>query len=321
MNDYDIIIIGAGLSGLSIASELQNAKILLLDARSKPFRNIACAEWVPKLSQFAAFKISETEFMELRIKEDIIKNKAPGYVIDREKYQKTLLEQLKCSIHLGERVLSVDKNTVRTSHGVYKAKWIVGAYGPIGPINSKVDKNNFLPAINVRVPLKYTLKNTIIYFSEDFYLGYAWCFPRNCEANCGVGAKSKNLKSLLLKWLSILKKEGIIQNSNYKNATTGLIPLNVLNKPSYSMHILIGDAGGFTDPLTGAGIVNAIESAKLASQLIRGHIDKTKYNDLLETSYLAKYLKRRRERREFMENKWKNLKLAIKKSWMSFYRE
>ncbi len=321
MIEYDVIIIGAGPSGLALAKEIEDVRLLLIDAKKKPFKNIACAEWVPALSHFTPFKVAETSFMELIVNDTRRTVKAPGYIIDREKLQKSMLESLKCTIHLGERVVKVDKNTVKTNCGTYKAEWIVGAYGPWGPMNEKENKHNFLPAINVRVTLKRNLKKTLIYFSEEILHGYAWCFPRKDEANCGVGARSRNLKSLLLKWLTVLKKQGIIEDVRYREAHTGLIPLSVLRKSLHSNHILIGDAGGFADPLTGAGIQNAFESAHMASSLIKGRINKEEYERLLQSSYLAKYLKRRKKRRDLMEKKWNDLKEAIEKSWISFYRE
>ncbi len=321
MNKYDVIVIGAGPAGLALASKLKDTKLLLIDMKKEPYKNIACAEWVPKLSNFAPFRVSETDFMELKIEEETIKIKAPGYVIDREKFQKTVLESLKCTIHLGERVIEVDKNVVRTTHGTYMADWIVGAYGPNGPMNREESMQNFLPAINVRAILKEKIKHTLLYFSEEILHGYAWCFPRGDEANCGVGARHKNLKLLLVKWLSILKRKGIIKETSYREAHSGLIPLSVLRKAGYHAHILIGDAGGFTDPLTGAGIQNAIESAKIAFMLISGKINREGYEERLKTSFLAKYLKRRKKRRDFMESKWGNLRETIKKSWISFYRE
>ncbi len=321
MIEYDVIIIGAGPSGLALAKEIEDVRLLLIDAKKKPFKNIACAEWVPALPHFTAFKVAQTDFMELLIKNETRTVKAPGYIIDREKLQKSLLKSLKCSIHLGERVVKVEKNTLKTNYGTYKANWIVGAYGPWGPMNEKDDRYNFLPAINVRVTLKRNLKKTLIYFSEEILHGYAWCFPRKDEANCGVGARTKDLKSLLFKWLIYLEKQGIIEEVRYREAHTGLIPLSVLRKPLHSNHILIGDAGGFTDPLTGAGIQNAFESAHMASSLIKGRIKREEYEKLLQSSYLAKYLKRRKKRRDLMEKKWNNLKEAIEKSWISFYRE
>ena len=321
MNRYDVIIIGAGPAGLSLAYELINeGKILIIEAKKEPHKEIACAEWVPKLKVFAPYKISQTDFMEILIGKEKIKKRFPGYVIDREKFQSSMLEAIKADIHTGERVLIVKKDIVMTTYSKYKAEWIVGAYGPYCPLSKHLSIHGFIPAINVRVALKKRLTHSIVYFDREILYGYAWCFPRGDMANCGIGAKSRILKVLLKKWLQFLSEHDYIDGLSYTNAHAGLIPTSILHKTNNPKHILIGDAGGFIDPLTGAGIASGIESAKIAASLIKGTIKINEYKEYLEKSYLAKYLKRRRKRRDIMERKWNNLKEAIEKSWISSYQ-
>ena len=45
---YDVVIVGAGPAGLTLASEIEKEmKTLVIEKRKKPYKRIACAEWVP----------------------------------------------------------------------------------------------------------------------------------------------------------------------------------------------------------------------------------------------------------------------------------
>ncbi len=317
---YDVIVVGGGLSGLSVANELSELKVLVIDMKKEPHKGIACAEWTPKLPEFAPFAKSSVEHMEIHYGRKVKILKSPGFIINREKYQEKLLNDLKADVHLGERVMKVEGHDVITTYGRYRGDFIVGADGPKS-VFTKNENIRFLVAINARVPLRKEIKNTIVFFDKKFKYGYAWCFPRGEMANCGVGAESKNIKKLLSIWLYILKKRGIVNSDKVYDVHTGLIPLDAVHFPKKDYYYLAGDAGGFIDPLTGAGIAFSKESAKIVKHAILEGKHGVDYKKYLESSPIVKFLQRRKYKRRILEEEWENIEEAVKKSWLSSFRE
>ncbi len=317
---YDVIIVGGGLAGLTVADGLDSMKVLLIDMKKEPYKNIACAEWTPKLPEFAPFSEYSVEYMEIHYANSVRYLRSPGFVINREKYQKKLLERLKVDVHLGERALKVEGHKVITTHGTYTAEYIIGADGPLS-IFRKKKENRYLVAINAKADLEREIKNTIVYFDQRFMYGYAWCFPRGDVANCGVGAQVRNIKDLLFLWMGILEKRGVVKRNKIYDIHTGIIPVTGVFIPENGGYFLVGDAGGFIDPLTGAGIAFARESAKMVKSAIQKGMNVGEFRKELRSWVVARFLDRRKKKREVLEKEWHNIKRAVEKSWLSSFRE
>ncbi len=101
--------------------------------------------------------------------------------------------------------------------------------------------------------------------------GYAWVFPRSASsANVGLGIAgellqhkelSKHLHKFIAKRFDTYQL-GILSG--------GVVPAaGMLKNPGKKNLLLIGDAGHFTDPLSGAGIANAFLTAQIASDIIQ----------------------------------------------------
>ena len=129
------------------------------------------------------------------------------------------------------------------------------------------------------------------YFFRDILPGgYAWLFPLGEErANIGLGLRLDRLRQRqaghavgtkgqldLKRALEQLLAHPIIKprlkhGSRVDNIATWPLTLGVQQDVRYAWDgaLLIGDAAGFTNPLTGAGIHNALHSAQLAAEVIQ----------------------------------------------------
>ena len=108
--------------------------------------------------------------------------------------------------------------------------------------------------------------------------GYGWVFPKKEHINIGLCEfrhalpslqEKKNLKSLYTQYLQLLKdKKFIPQDLQSTNLKGGVFPTHPLNYTYSKRIILVGDAAGFTNPLTGEGIYYAIISGETAAKVL-----------------------------------------------------
>jgi flavin-dependent dehydrogenase len=159
----------------------------------------------------------------------------------------------------------------------------VGADGPdslvgkyIGSINER-----FVLGLNENIPVEIKdKKRTMVFFSPDIPGGYGWLFPRGKSFNLGIGCEapydrvmdSLDLKGIYREFKNKIFSIGLIRAEDSGGSlpagkiTAGLIPSSgMIEDAVKGRFILAGDAAGLTNPITGAGIYNAVLSADIIS--------------------------------------------------------
>ncbi len=140
------------------------------------------------------------------------------------------------------------------------------------------------------------------YFNHKWWPGYAWIFPLSSDsANVGLGIDIRhfrqnkdNLGQLLEQLLyGSHFKSRISKNTQLSQLRTW--PLN-LGPPVWEnlvrdRCILVGDAAGLINPLTGGGLANAMLSGKIAAEVLTEELNQNKS----ETLQLKKYVNKIRE--------------------------
>ncbi len=98
--------------------------------------------------------------------------------------------------------------------------------------------------------------------------GYGWVFPKGDHANLGVGgwlAEGRRLRDHLAR----LAREHRLAPSVLSGVRGHRLPMREPGAPARcGRTLLVGDAAGLVDPLSGDGIYEAFVSAKLAAQAI-----------------------------------------------------
>lgn len=116
-----------------------------------------------------------------------------------------------------------------------------------------------------------------VYFQKDLLPGYAWAFPVNEQwFNVGVGMRSDHYKRQDQKLDRMLEQfiNHPEQKAQWKADTLGNIKawsLSLGSSPGsrvFDGAVLAGDAGGFVDPLVGAGIHTAMWTGALAAEVV-----------------------------------------------------
>ena len=99
----------------------------------------------------------------------------------------------------------------------------------------------------------------------------------NIGVGCLLSEKKDNLKEVYHKYITLLNEEGLIPDLKIGKLKGALIPLKLPLKKTYGDKvILIGDAAGFVNSLSGEGLYYALSSGEIAAKtcmeiLKKGH--------------------------------------------------
>jgi geranylgeranyl reductase family protein len=344
---YDLLIVGAGPAGTTaakIASE-KGIHTLIIEKKACVGSPVQCAEHIPKLlihqvnfhSRYIAQEIAT--MMTCMPDGEIVETKAPSFIIDRSLFDKGLaLDAISNGADLMIRTvaLSRDEKGVIARRGNkeirIEAKVIIGADGPISTVGGWINRKNteFISAAQCEVLLTTPLETTCIYFSLEFVGGYGWLFPKGRTANAGVGINPKfgteKLSACLEHFLDRLRKEGKIKDNSCVSYTVGLAPAGgFLDTTPYENILIVGDAAGQTDAITGAGTPQAIVCGKIAGETAAKAIKAEDLSILCEyekrwKNLFGNSLKRAIEKRKLLDNHWNEEELnnILRKTWVAF---
>jgi menaquinone-9 beta-reductase len=117
------------------------------------------------------------------------------------------------------------------------------------------------------------------YLYDEVLPGYAWIFPAgNGKSNIGLGMRldvfrkgGHNLKDMLRDFLELPQiKPRLMRGGEVEKVKIWQLNFGSQKKLQHSFDgaLLVGDAAGFINPLTGGGIHNALISSNLAGQAI-----------------------------------------------------
>ncbi|MFX0100867.1 MAG: geranylgeranyl reductase family protein [Candidatus Hodarchaeota archaeon] len=224
--------------------------------------------------------------------------------VDRGVYDNHFLELAKkagIKVIEGEGVKKVDlsRNEVITSSGKeYKTRFIIGADG----VNSIVRNEFMRQGIIERKPWNDQMASAVETYVDRKELddeqfrraklifgfikwGYAWVFPNKDRVVIGLGGLNKKNKGTYFDVMNDFLNALEIKSDSVSKIHAHPIPYgNFKTKPVANESVLlIGDAGGFVDPLWGEGLYLAPRTAQLAVLAINGKIHE---NKSIEDTYI-----------------------------------
>ena len=171
--------------------------------------------------------------------------------------------------------------TVVTNEGSMRAKFVVaadGALSTVARIMGLADGLVLIPALEYEVTMPPDRLDTFRGMARfDFGLlphGYAWAFPKRQHLSIGVLSmrqRGSDLKRSMAHYLDLLGCRSVTHVERHGF----VIPIRPRRGPFADKRILlVGDAAGFADPVTGEGISFALRSGRMAAQsLIDGQLE------------------------------------------------
>lgn len=291
---YDAVVVGCGPGGLLAAETLalKNLKVLAVDSKSEIGFPVRCAEGVSKI-ELEKFFLPEESLISSKVKGakifapdgTCILVEEDGYILERRNFDKFLAEKATESgvkIMLGTTVVDLVREgdkvkgvIVEKERKILKinSSLVVGADGISSRIGRLAGLDTRLRLSDLAICAEFLLSG--IESSEycEIYLdqvkfpgGYSWIFPKGeNKANVGLGivaSRASDPLRRLKEWVREFPSVRIL------STITGGVP--VAPPPERTVCdglILVGDAARQTDPLSGAGIINAMQAGKIAGEV------------------------------------------------------
>lgn len=180
-----------------------------------------------------------------------------------------------------------DSVTVLTTKGRMRARFVIAADGALSPVARSMqweDGRLLVPALEYEVTVPFDQVRRfegIARFDFDVVPhGYAWVFPKRTHLSIGVLSMARQrhgLRTAIAHYMDLLGCGSAAEVERYGF----VIPVRP-RKGGFAKKrvLLVGDAAGFADPVTGEGISSAVRSGLLAAQsLIDGHLQKEAVED------------------------------------------
>jgi len=297
---YDVIVVGSGPAGSLAAWRLAKAgvAVAVLEKAALPRYKTCGGGIVGRAMQ--ALPVDMRHVIEQECHTAQLNVLPPGlsfttrrpspivFMTMRSRFDGTLLSAAQAAgavLHqrcaLEDVSLHDDGITVVTNAGSMRAKFLVAADGALSPVARKMglaDGRTLIPALEYEVTVPHSRLDAFHGTARfDFGLlphGYAWAFPKKHHLSIGVlsmAQRGSDLKSSMASYLTALGCGSVMSIEPHGF----VIPIRPRRGPFVDKRVvLVGDAAGFTDPVTGEGISFALRSGVMAAQsLIDGNLE------------------------------------------------
>ncbi|MEH6589021.1 MAG: NAD(P)/FAD-dependent oxidoreductase [Halioglobus sp.] len=299
MNEFDILIVGGGPAGSSLAYRLKDSglRVAILDQRAFP-RQKVCAGWVtPEVMRL--LDINLEDYARDRVLQPItgfsigllgnvqvesqFEGEPVSYGIRRIEFDHYLLERCGAHLILDEALDTMSRSdTGWLINNRLQTKLLVGAGGHNCPVARAIDAKpkgelavvaqevEFAPEPEQMALCNVQEEVPELFFTPDLK-GYGWVFRKGDYLNIGLGREDKKrLPAHVQAFREFLEQDGKIPPDLVPDfdGHAYLLYHHARRKLLGDHAVLIGDAAGLAYPQSGEGIRPAVESALIAADVI-----------------------------------------------------
>lgn len=344
----DILIVGLGPAGACAAAEAAKARcaVMAVDRKRVAGLPVQCAELVPAMIGLHVNDVARAVRQPIAAMHTFVEadpvdvtQPFPGHMLDRAAFDAGLVAAAaragaRCLFDVGVRAIAADGTVTLTDGRTVRPRVLIGADGPRSVVGRAIGNVNaeLVETRQITVPLLAAHAATDIFLSAATPGGYGWMFPRGAVANVGAGvepAHKRELKAIVAQLHALLVERGQV-GAQVLALTGGAIPVGGMLVPAGQLGattvLLAGDAAGLTNPITGAGIVAAVQSGRLAGQAGAAWIDGDAgaimdYSEELEGLFgraLERAVRRRRELAASSAQRGAPTNAALRRSWIAY---
>ncbi|MGZ4903387.1 MAG: NAD(P)/FAD-dependent oxidoreductase [Halobacteriota archaeon] len=303
-DSYDVVVVGAGPAGsYAAATAAAECDVLLIEKRQEIGDPVRCAEGIskPGLSKFlqpqnkwvanevAGARIFAPDGTKIEVSAELAGGEV-GYVLERKIFDRDLAKNAaRAGAHLMVRAratgLIKDNDAIK---GVkvrhldealeISTSIVIAADGIESQIGRWAGINTTLKPKDIETCAQYYMTNVDLREDAcDFYLGseapggYAWAFPKEHRAgNVGLGVLGSRLGGRhSIDYLDAFVERHFPEGQQIELNVGGDPVSNATSTTVKPGLMLVGDAAHHTDPITGGGIINALEGGKLAGEVAK----------------------------------------------------
>jgi digeranylgeranylglycerophospholipid reductase len=308
---YDVIIVGAGPGGSITAKTIANANlsVLLIEKRQEIGDPVRCAEAVGKdtlekhiqpnprwiCAYIKGMDIYSPDGTKVEMKENDGGNEV-GFVLDRKIFDRALVHDaaiIGAEVRVKARAtdLIIENDTVCGVKIMHfgnefevRSKIVIGADGVESKVGRWAGINTTIKPSEIETCVQYLVSGIDIDQNIcKFYVGnksapngYVWIFPKGDGlANVGVGILgSKSGEKRAIDYLNEFMKQQL-PNGKIIEIVIGGVPVSGPIKRTIANGLmLVGDAARQSDPITGGGIINAMDAGLIAGEVAINAIKK-----------------------------------------------
>ena len=296
-NDWDVIVIGGGPAGSTVARYVAEGEkdVLVIDGRDSIGSPLQCGELVPSNDEMrrlcpdvpdiddllqtpdTAISLRTSEMHLVPPSGRPLRYPFEGLMLDRVAHDEWLVDLAKskgANYLTDARVESVNGEIVTLRDGrEFTARSIVGAGGHNDPLRRSHWEDSGL-----KIPIKFGLMDgdfgdaVELHFGSMAPGGYAWMFPKQGGANIGVGIQNKFAKGRSLNLFADEFIDRYGQDVTFRGA--GSLPMSgTIDCFVKENYLLVGDAAGMVLPSNGAGITIAMIGGRIAGKAIVSYFE------------------------------------------------